>query len=113
MLAYYECEGDNMNFWEKDLHNSAQTHQSNANSHQGNAYHRQNSSTNANMAEQIARLNSMSEEERLSELMSTAGKMNMNGSLNVNDLERLYQTAGMFMSPDQLKKLRTLIDAIK
>lgn len=101
-----------MNFWEKDLHNSAQN-QSNANSHQGNGNPRQNSSTNANMAEQIARLNSMSEEERLSELMSTAGKMNMNGSLNVNDLERLYQTAGMFMSPDQLKKLRTLIDAIK
>ena len=112
MLAYYECEGDDMNFWEKDLHNSAEN-QSNANSHQGNGNPRQNSSTNANMAEQIARLNSMSEEERLSELMSTAGKMNMNGSLNVNDLERLYQTAGMFMSPDQLKKLRTLIDAIK
>ena len=101
-----------MNFWEKDLHNSVEN-QNNAYSHQGNAYHRQNSSTNANMAEQIARLNSMSEEERLSELMSTAGKMNMNGSLNVNDLERLYQTAGMFMSPDQLKKLRILIDAIK
>ena len=112
MLAYYECEGDNMNFWEKDLHNSAEN-QSNPNSHQGNGNSRQNSSTNANMAEQIARLNSMSEEERLSELMSTASKMNMNGSLNVNDLERLYQTAGMFMSPDQLKKLRTLIDAIK
>lgn len=112
MLAYYECEGDNMNFWEKDLHNSAEN-QSNANSHQGNAYHRQSSGSNVNMAEQIARLNSMSEEERLNELMSTAGKMNMNGSLNVNDLERLYQTAGMFMSPDQLKKLRTLIDAIK
>lgn len=112
MLAYYECEGDNMNFWEKDSHNSAEN-QSNANSHQGNRNPRQNSSTNANMAEQIARLNSMSEEERLSELMSTAGKMNMNGSLNVNDLERLYQTAVMFMSPDQLKKLRTLIDAIK
>ena len=112
MLAYYECEGDNMNFWEKDLHNSAEN-QRNPNPHQGNAYHRQNSSTNANMAEQIARLNSMSEEERLSELMSTAGKMNMNGSLNVNDLERLYQTAGMFMLPEQLKKLRTLIDAIK
>ena len=102
-----------MNFWEKDLHNSAQTHQSNPNSHQGNGNPRQNSGPNANMAEQIARLNSMSEEERLSELMTTAGKMNMNGSLNVNDLERLYQTAGMFMSPDQLKKLRTLIDAIK
>ena len=101
-----------MNFWEKDLHNSAEN-QSNVNSYQGNGNLRQNSSTNANMAEQIARLNSMSEEERLSELMSTAGKMNMNGSLNVNDLERLYQTAGMFMSPDQLKKLRTLIDAIK
>ena len=112
MLAYYECEGDNMNFWEKDLHNSAEN-QSNANSHQGNGNPRQNSGPNVNMAEQIARLNSMSEEERLSELMSTAGKMNMNGSLNVNDLERLYQTAGMFMSPDQLKKLRTLIDAIK
>ena len=112
MLAYYECEGDDMNFWEKDLHNSAEN-QGNANSHQGNGNPRQNSSTNANMAEQIARLNSMSEEERLSELMSTAGKMSMNGSLNVNDLERLYQTAGMFMSPDQLKKLRTLIDAIK
>lgn len=112
MLAYYECEGDNMNFWEKDLHNSAEN-QSNPNPHQSNGNPRQNSSTNANMAEQIARLNSMSEEERLSELMSTAGKMNMNGSLNVNDLERLYQTAGMFMSPDQLKKLRTLIDAIK
>lgn len=112
MLAYYECEGDNMNFWEKDLHNSAEN-QSNPNSHQGNGNSRQNSSINANMAEQIARLNSMSEEERISELMSTAGKMNMNGSLNVNDLERLYQTAGMFMSPDQLKKLRTLIDAIK
>ena len=112
MLAYYECEGDNMNFWEKDLHNSAEN-QSNANSHKGNGNPRQYSSTNANMAEQIARLNSMSEEERLSELMSTAGKMNMNGSLNVNDLERLYQTAGMFMSPDQLKKLRALIDAIK
>ena len=101
-----------MNFWEKDLHNSAEN-QSNSNPHQGNGNPRQNSSTNANMAEQIARLNSMSEEERLSELMTTAGKMNMNGSLNVNDLERLYQTAGMFMSPDQLKKLRTLIDAIK
>lgn len=101
-----------MNFWEKDLHNSAEN-QNNAYSHQGNGNPRQNSSTNANMAEQIARLNSMSEEERLSELMSTAGKMNMNGSLNVNDLERLYHTAGMFMSPDQLKKLRTLIDAIK
>ena len=101
-----------MNFWEKDLHNSAEN-QSNPNSYQGNGNPRQNSSTNTNMAEQIARLNSMSEEERLSELMSTAGKMNMNGSLNVNDLERLYQTAGMFMSPDQLKKLRTLIDAIK
>ena len=113
MLAYYECEGDDMNFWEKDLHNSAENNQGNANSHQGNGNPRQNSSTNANMAEQIARLNSMSEEERLSELMSTASKMNMNGSLNVNDLERLYQTAGMFMSPDQLKKLRTLIDAIK
>lgn len=105
MLAYYECEGDDMNFWEKDLHNPAEN--------QGNGNPRQNSSTNANMAEQIARLNSMSEEERLSELMSTACKMNMNGSLNVNDLERLYQTAGMFMSSDQLKKLRTLIDAIK
>ena len=101
-----------MNFWEKDLHNSAEN-QSNVNSHQGIGNPRQNSSTNANMAEQIARLNSMSEEERLSELMSIAGKMNMNGSLNVNDLERLYQTAVMFMSPDQLKKLRTLIDAIK
>lgn len=101
-----------MNFWEKDLHNSAEN-QRNPNSHQGNAYHRQSSGANVNMAEQIARLNSMSEEERLSELMSTAGKMNMNGSLNANDLERLYQTAGMFMSPDQLKKLRTLIDAIK
>ena len=112
MLAYYECEGDNMNFWEKDLHNSAEN-QSNSNSHQGNGNTRQSSGSNVNMAEQIARLNSMSEEERLSELMSTAGKMNMNGSLNVNDLERLYQTAVMFMSPDQLKKLRTLIDAIK
>lgn len=101
-----------MNFWEKDLHNSAEN-QSNSNSHQGNGNTRQSSGSNVNMAEQIARLNSMSEEERLSELMSTAGKMNMNGSLNVNDLERLYQTAVMFMSPDQLKKLRTLIDAIK
>ena len=101
-----------MNFWEKDLHNSAEN-QSKAKSHQGNGNPRQSSGSNANMAEQIARLNSMSEEERLSELMSTAGKMNTNGSLNVNDLERLYQTAGMFMSPEQLKKLRTLIDAIK
>ena len=101
-----------MNFWEKDLHNSAEN-QSNPNTHQGNGNPRQNSGPNVNMAEQIARLNSMSEEERISELMSTAGKMNMNGSLNVNDLERLYQTAVMFMSPDQLKKLRTLIDAIK
>ena len=55
----------------------------------------------------------MSEDERLAELAKTASGMKQSGSLNPQDLERVYQTAGMFMNQEQLSRLRTLIDMLK
>ncbi len=108
MPAYNECDGGNMNFWEKG--NSSQQNQQKA---QGQKAHISNNQSVGDMASEIARLNSMDEGARMAELMRTATKMQSNGQLNSADLERVYQTAGMFMNAEQLKKLRTLIDAIK
>ena len=111
MWAYYDCDGGFMNFWERGLS------QNTNNTTQSNPKHPQEqskpSSNNMDMMGQIARLNKLSETERMGELMRTAGKMRADGTLNGGDLERIYQTASMFMTEDQLQKLRALIDMVK
>ena len=124
MPAYNECEGEYMNFWERNL-NANEQHSQNRQSN--NIYSKNNASNNQNQGgqyssnqhqnfnvmEHIARLGSMSEEDRLHELTKTASSMKQQGAFNIQDLERVYQTAGMFMSADQLARLRTLIDMLK
>ena len=113
-----------MNFWERNLqtnNKNNQNRQSNCinsnntqNMAQGDGMHStQAQSANFNVYEHISRLNSMSEDERLAELAKTACGMKQSGSLDSQDLERLYQTAGMFMNQEQLSRLRTLIDMLK
>ncbi len=109
MLAYNECDGGYMNFWEKGY----QQENNNAQNQNAGNQQSQNDQSFGDMASEIARLNSMDESARMAELMRTASKMQSNGQLNSMDLERVYQTAGMFMNAEQLKKLRSLIDAIK
>ena len=124
MLAYYECEGESMNFWERnnyqsnDNNQNKQSNPSNSNVNQSssqaiNNQYAQTQNTNFNVMEHIARLNGMSEEDRIKELTKTATSMKQGGSLNIQELERVYQTASMFMNGDQLEKLRNLIDMLK
>ena len=124
MQAYNECEGESMNFWERNLqtnNKNNQNRQSNSinsnnaqNMAQGDGMHStQAQSANFNVYEHISRLNSMSEDERLAELAKTASAMKQSGSFDSQDLERVYQTAGMFMNQEQLSRLRTLIDMLK
>lgn len=121
-----------MNFWEKGVDSHHVTGQSNGQNRGENKGSQQDNNqygqwayqpnitaygvgqnANKDMLDQISRLSQMSEQDRVNELMRTAGSMHSNGTLNTADLERMYQTAGLFMNAEQLKKLRTLIDAIK
>lgn len=124
MQAYNDCEGESMNFWERNQGEINQNHQNkqsnnvnsnfntaNTQSAQGQAY--QNQGQNFNVMEHIARLGNMSDEDRMKELTRTASSMKQSGSLNPQDLEKVYQTASMFMNADQLSRLRTLIDMLK
>ena len=124
MQAYNDCEGDIMNFWERDLNSGSQNGQNkqsnavNQNNYKenvqfSNGQPHQNPNQNFNVMEHIARLGNMSEEDRLSELTKTATSMKQTGAFNIQDLEKVYQTAGMFMNADQLSRLRTLIDMLK
>lgn len=123
MQAYNDCEGENMNFWERDQYSSNQSIKNKqSNSVNSNFNHSnvgaQNTDhaagmNNFNLYEQMARLNNMSEEERLKELTKTASNMKQDGRFNSQDLEKVYQTAGMFMTSEQLSRLRTLIDMLK
>ena len=113
-----------MNFWERDLHSNNQNQQNkqsnavNSSSYtnfQPNANVQQTEQQNANfnVMEHIARLSTMSDEDRMKELTKTASGMKQEGKFNATDLERVYQTAGMFMTTEQLARLRTLIDMLK
>ena len=113
-----------MNFWERNQrtdnqnNKNRQSNQSNQNNNHDNMqkeapYTAQSQNTNFNVYEHISRLSGMSEDERLGELARTASGMKQNGSLDPQDLERVYQTAGMFMNGEQLSRLRTLIDMLK
>ena len=123
MQAYNDCEGESMNFWERDLHTNGQNdknQQSNATkSNMGNPTAQTYSGCHSNpmgnfaVMEQLSRLGNMSEQERLGELAKTASAMKQDGRFNVQDLERVYQTAGMFMNAEQLSRLRALIDMLK
>lgn len=113
-----------MNFWERNNYASGQTIQNKQSNGTNSNYNQaksqstssqtsSNSNQNFNVMEHIARLGNMSEEDRMKELTRTASSMRQNGSFNVQDLERVYQTAGMFMNSEQLARLRTLIDMLK
>ena len=123
MQAYNDCEGESMNFWERDQYSNNQNSknkQSNGTNSKFNCSNvgAQNTehtigANNINLYEQMARLNNMSEEERLKELTKTATNMKQEGRFNSQDLEKVYQTASMFMTSEQLSRLRTLIDMLK
>ena len=124
MQAYNDCEGESMNFWERDLHSNnqyQQNKQSNAvnsssyTDYQPNSNVQQTEQQNANfnVMEHIARVSTMSDEDRMKELTKTASGMKQEGKFNATDLERVYQTAGMFMTTEQLARLRALIDMLK
>lgn len=123
MQAYNDCEGESMNFWEREQYSSnqnsknKQSNGTNSNFNHSNVGAQNTEHTmganNINLYEQMARLNNMSEEERLKELTKTASNMKQDGRLNSQDLEKVYQTAGMFMTSEQLSRLRTLIDMLK
>ena len=120
MQAYNDCEGESMNFWERDQYSTNQNgknKQSNNTNSNFNATNNHNQQTQGashfNIYEQMSRLNNMSEEERLRELTKTATSMKQDGRLNGQDLEKVYQTAGMFMTSEQLSRLRSLIDMLK
>jgi hypothetical protein len=124
MQAYNDCEGESMNFWERNQgeiyqhHQNKQSNNVNSNFNTANTQSTQgqscqNLNQNFNVTEHIARLGNMSEEDRLSELTKTATSMKQTGAFNVQDLEKVYQTASMFMNADQLSRLRTLIDMLK
>jgi hypothetical protein len=108
-----------MNFWERGQEqSSSKKAQPNGNDkkaqqsapRQGQS---SNAKTNFDVMGEIARLNNLSETERMGELMRTANKMRSDGTLNGGDLERIYQTASMFMTEEQLQKLRALIEMVK
>ena len=124
MQAYNDCEGESMNFWERNQgeinqhHQNKQSNNVNSNFNTANTQNTQgrscqNQGQNFNVMEHIARLGNMSEEDRMKELTRTASSMKQSGSLNPQDLEKVYQTASMFMNADQLSRLRTLIDMLK
>ena len=124
MQAYNDCEGESMNFWERDLHSNNQNQQNkqsnavNSSSYtnfqpNSNVQQTEQQNANFNVMEHIARLSTMSDEDRMKELTKTASGMKQEGKFNVADLERVYQTAGMFMTTEQLARLRTLIDMLK
>ena len=112
-----------MNFWERDQYSSnkngknKQSNGTNSNFNHSNVGAQNTEHTmganNINLYEQMARLNNMSEEERIKELTKTASNMKQDGRLNSQDLEKVYQTARMFMTSEQLSRLRTLIDMLK
>ena len=124
MQAYNDCEGESMNFWERDLHSNNQYQQNkqsntvNSSSYtnfqpNSNVQQTEQQNANFNVMEHIARLSTMSDEDRMKELTKTASGMKQEGKFNATDLERVYQTAGMFMTTEQLARLRTLIDMLK
>ena len=124
MQAYNDCEGESMNFWERDLDLNNQTSQNRQSNNANTKHYTTNTQNisgqqqlkygqNFNVLEHISRLGNMSEEDRLRELTKTASSMKQTGSFNPQDLERVYQTAGMFMNTEQLARLRTLIDMLK
>ena len=113
-----------MNFWERDLDLNNQTSQNRQSNNANTKHYTTNTQNisgqqqlkhgqNFNVLEHISRLGNMSEEDRLRELTKTASSMKQTGSFNPQDLERVYQTAGMFMNTEQLARLRTLIDMLK
>ena len=111
MLAYYDCDGGTMNFWERGINN--QNAESNQDKPANQSQNKTPNNHNFDVMVEIARLNSLSEAERMSELMKTAGKMRAEGNLSGGDLERIYKTASMFMTEEQLSRLRALIDMVK
>lgn len=124
MQAYNDCEGESMNFWERDLHSNNQNQQNkqsnavNSSSYtncqpSSNVQQTEQQNANFNVMEHIARLSTMSDEDRMKELTKTVSGMKQEGKFNATDLERVYQTAGMFMTTEQLARLRTLIDMLK
>ena len=108
-----------MNFWERgqeqNLSKKAQSNGNDKKTQQSAPRQGQssNAKTNLDVMGEIARLNNLSETERMGELMRTANKMRSDGTLNGGDLERIYQTARMFMTEEQLQKLRALIEMVK
>lgn len=83
-----------MNFWEKQTSDN-------------------DFSQSENLNEQISRMGSMSNEDLMKELFKVSSNMKAENRLSADDLERFYQTASMFLSSDQLVRLREIINLLK
>lgn len=67
----------------------------------------------APLEEQLKKYSGMDQNQLMSELMRTAGAMKNDGKLNGAELEAFYSQASAFMTAEQLKRLRELINMLK
>lgn len=123
-----------MNFWERNGYNDK-----NNTEKQGTAYYNDefgNTSTSAyakssgvfggekgenagknganlNIEDEMRRFSGMSNDELMSELMAKTAASRANGTLNVQELEKFYSVATMFMNTEQLTRLRALLNMLE
>ncbi len=78
-----------------------------------NAYQNMSEKEKKDFENKYNEYSSKSEDELNSELYKEVEKLKKDGKFNVSDFEKIYETAKMFMSPDQADKMRKIIDRLK
>lgn len=115
-----------MNFWERngydDKNDSEKKGAAYSNDDYGNTtvntYNKNSgrssqNGANLNIEDEMRRFSGMSNDELMAELMAKTATSRANGTLNVQELEKFYSVATMFMNTEQLTRLRALLNMLE
>ncbi len=64
-------------------------------------------------ASDIGRLAAMPKDELMNELFRNAAALKGTGNFNAEELEDFYNKSSAFLSPEQLRRMRSIIDMLK
>ncbi len=107
-----------MNFWERDEFTYKNMGQSKTSNLQNDGDSAQASGTGQSSCaksfeEAYDHYSHQSEDELMSQLLRVASQMKGNGTFDAQALENLYENSKGYLSPQQLAKMRSLINMLK
>lgn len=115
-----------MNFWERNGYDDKNDSEKKGTAHSNDDYGNTTANTcnknagrsgqngaNLNIEDEMRRFSGMSNDELMAELMAKTATSRANGTLNVQELEKFYSVATMFMNTEQLTRLRALLNMLE